>query len=181
MHKNLLRTLAAIAGLTAIGSASAAMVDVSFSPSAQSVDISAGSTSVDVVATISGGGGVIGWGLDLGLTGTSVSLSNVAVNETIFDAATALDGDGLAALVPVDSLADGTYTLATLTFSLDELGVTTLDMSYTVSDPTEGFPVHPDFGGGFAPATFQSGSIEVTPEPSALLLMALGALMLRRR
>ena len=181
MQKLLLRTLTVIAALAAIHSASAALVDVSFAPPAQSVGIAAGSTTVDIVATISGGGGVIGWGLDLDLTGTSVALLDVAINEADFDAVTAADGDGLAALVPINPLPDGAYTLATLTFSLEELGLTTLELSYTEADPTEGFPVHLDFGGGFAPATFAPGSITVTPEPSSLALLAVGALILRRR
>lgn len=182
MLRNRLLTLpAAIAAAAVVSSASAAMVDVTFSPAAQSVDISAGTTTVDVIATISDGGGVIGWGLDLSLTGSSVSLTDVAINEGVFDGVIAGDGDDLAALVPIGSLADGVYTLATLTFSLDALGLTTLDASYTESDPTEGFPLDLGAGGGFAPATFSPGTITVTPEPSALALLALGALVLRRR
>lgn len=181
MHRNLLRMLVATAALLVTTTALATTVDVSFAPAAQSVNLAAGSATVDIVATISGGGGLIGWGLDLGLTGTSVSLSDIAINETDFDAAAAFDGDGLAALVPLGALSDGTYTLATLTFSLIEEGLTTLDLSYTDTDPTEGFPLHPNVGGGFADATFTPGSIEVVPEPTCLSLLAVGVLFLRRR
>ena len=183
MRKNLLCVLAAAAALAVVAPASATYVDVAFSPPDQSIDISAGTTTVDITATVSDGGGIIGWGLDLDLTGTSVSLLDSAVNEVDFDAVEAYDGDDLAALVPVGSLPDGQYTLATLTFSLVDLGVTTLDLNYTVSDPTEGFPLHQDAGGGFATATFNSGSIEVVPEPSVMALMVAGLSLLtwRRR
>ncbi len=176
-----LRSLAGLAAVTAVSAASAALVDVSFAPPAQSIDISAGTTTVDIVATVSDGGGLIGWGLDLAVSGPSASLFDVAINEAIFDAAGTVDGDGLAALVPVGSLGDGVYTLATLTFTLDAIGLTTLDLSYTETDLTEGFPLDPGVGGGFAPATFSQGSITVTPEPSALALLALGALATIRR
>lgn len=181
MHNRLFRIMTVVVALSAVASASATSIDVSFVPPAQSVDIADGTASVDIVATVSGGGGLIGWGLDLQQTGTSVALADVLINETDFDAVAAFDGDDLAALVPIGSLPDGVYTLATLEFTLEELGLTTLVASYTETDPTEGFPLHPDVGGGFAQATFGTAAITVTPEPAALGLLTIALAVIRRR
>jgi hypothetical protein len=153
---------------------------VSFNPPAQSIDISAGTTTVDIVADIPEADAIIGWGLDLTLTGTSVSQLGPPLIGPLFTPAYAPDGDGLAGLVPPPDVVFGpAVVLATIMLSLDDLGTTYLDASYTPGDwpdLTEGFMTED----GFADVTFVQGSVTVTPEPASLLLLALLGLLRRR-
>ncbi len=176
MHRILGVVLAAV-----LAAPASATIIVEFSPSAQDVDIALGTTTVDIVADIPESDAIVGWGLDLATVGTSAALASVAVNEVLFDAVFAPDGDDLAALVPSDSLFGDDIVLATLSFNLIEEGLTSLSLSYTLSDLTEGFPLDPALPGDFAAATFVDGSINVIPEPATLLLVALGAIAARRR
>jgi hypothetical protein len=150
---------------------------VSFAPPAQSVNIGAGTTTVDIVADIPEADAIIGWGLDLGLTGTSVSVIPPPAIGPLFNPAFAPDGDGLAGLVPPPFLVWGTgVQLATITLSLDSLGTTYLDASVTPGDLFEGFMTE----NGFAAVQFVQGSVTVTPEPASLALLALLGLLRRR-
>lgn len=160
-----------------------ATISVSFSPAAQSVPIAGGTATVDIVADIPANDAIIGWGLDLGLIGTSVSIANVAINTTLFDAVPAADGDDLAAIVPFDQSAlDGIVTLATITFSLDALGMTQLALADDhLADATEGFVLDPSAPDIYADVLYAAGSIEVVPEPATLALLALGAIASLKR
>jgi len=160
-----------------------ATIVVSFNPASQFVDIGAGFTTVDIVADIPETDAIIGWGLDLGLTGTSVGFDPVLYPPTIgplFTPAFAPDGDGLVGLVPPPGTVFGTgIVLATVLLTLDDLGTTYLDASYTPGDwpdLTEGFMT--EFG--FADVQFVQGSVTVTPEPASLVLLALVGLLRRR-
>lgn len=159
-----------------LASPALAGIVVSFSPLTQNVDIGLGTTTVDIVADIPEADAIIGWGLDLTLTGTSVSQSGLPVIGPLFTPAYAPDGDGLAGLVPPPDLVFGNgVVLATITLSLDELGMTYLDASY--NDPLfEGFMTE----NGFAQVSFVQGWVNVTPEPTSLLLLAVFGLLRRR-
>jgi hypothetical protein len=161
-----------------LASPALAGIIVSFNPPAQSVNISAGTAMVDIVANIPEADAIIGWGLDVGLTGPAVSLiPPPSIASPPFDPAFAPDGDGLAGLVaPPGTVFGPNVVLATLTFSLDALGTTLLDASTTPGDLTEGFMTEL----GFAGVQFVQGSITVTPEPASLALLGLLALLRRR-
>jgi hypothetical protein len=161
-----------------------AEISVSFSPQDSLVLLSAGQTTVDIVADIPPEDAIVGWGIDLDLSGLSASLNSVAINDAQFDAVFAPDGDGLAALVaPADSPLSGQVILATLTFDLNEEGITTLSLSddNANGDLSEGFALDPPPVGAFAAVSYVDGSIEVIPEPGTLLLLGAGAGMLLRR
>jgi hypothetical protein len=166
-----------------LASPALATIVVSFDPPSQSVDIGMGITTVDIVADIPTEDAIIGWGLDLGTTGTSVSFDPVTYPPVIgplFTPAFAPDGDGLCGLVPPpDTVSGSGILLATVVLTLDDLGTTYLDASYTPgdwADLTEGFMT--EFG--FADVSFVQGSVTVTPEPASLLLLALVGLLRRR-
>ncbi|GJM24878.1 MAG: hypothetical protein DHS20C16_12930 [Phycisphaerae bacterium] len=166
-----------------------ATVVVSLSPANQSVDIGDGTASVDIIAVIPQADAVVGWGLDLDLFGSSVSIGGASVNEPTWTAVSGTDLDGLAGLVP---FSPGTaiwsdpvaIVLATVTLSLDSLGTTNLTLSDdNPADLSEGFALDPPPVGEFADVTYEPGSITVTPEPASLVFLLLGgmACVSRRR
>ncbi len=166
-----------------------ATVVVSLSPANQVVPLVDGTATVDIVAVIPEADAIVGWGLDLDLFGTSVSVSGSAINEPTWTAVSGVDGDGLAGLVPTppgtaiwsDPVA---IVLATVTLSLDELGTTDLTLSDdNPADLSEGFALDPPPVGAFADVSYQPGSITVIPEPACLMLLMLGgaACVSRRR
>lgn len=160
-----------------LASPALAGIVVSFNPAVQTVDIAMGTTTVDIIADIPEADAIIGWGLDLGLTGTSVSVVPPPVIGPLFDPAFAPDGDELAGLVPPPGEVFGfNVLLATITLSLDNLGSTYLDASVTPGDLTEGFMTLM----GFADVDFVPGYVHVTPEPASLLLLGLVGLLRRR-
>jgi len=163
-----------------VSPALAGTINVYLVPASQSVNISAGTAMVNIVADIPQSDPLIGWGLDLSLVGTSVTYGGATVGAA-FDAAYAPDGDGLAGLTTVsparpngEIYGDG-IVLAQVSLNLVELGITQLVPGY--DDPVFEGLMTP---AGFATAAFTPGQIEVTPEPAALALLGLG-LLLRRR
>lgn len=177
-------TLAVALTLCLVATPALATIDVSISPAAQIVPITNGTTTVDIVANIPASDAIIGWGLDLGLIGSSISINSISINAALFDIVPAADGDGLAAIVPFDQPAlNGLVTLATITFALDGLGVTQLGLADDrLTDPTEGFVLDPTSPDTFADVLYTGGSINVIPEPASIVLIVLGAASsLRRR
>ncbi len=183
-HKRILGVIATglVAGALLAASPAQATVVVSLSPANQSVPLGDGTATVDIVAVIPQADAIVGWGLDLDFLGSSASLSSALVNEPTWTAVSAVDGDGLAGLVP---LSPGTaiwsdpvaIVLATITISLDGLGTTDLILSDdNPSDLSEGFALDPPPVGEFADVSYELGSITVTPEPASLMLLALGGL-----
>ncbi len=152
-----------------------ATIVVSFNPPTQPWSPS-GDATVDIVANISQDEAIIGWGLDLGISGDPASVVGAPVIGPLFTPAFAPDGDGLAGLVPPpDTVFGAQVVLATVALHTATQGVTLLDASYTPSDLTEGFMTE----NGFTPdVTFVQGTI--TPEPASLLLLALVGLLRRR-
>jgi hypothetical protein len=164
-----------------------ATITVSVSPANQIVNIADGTATIDIIANIPQADAIVGWGLDLGLLGSSVSVSSIAINDALFDGVAALDGDGLAALVdfpgtPVFS-DPGDVLLATITLNLLLEGDTDLLLSDdNDSDLTEGFALAPPPAGAFAEVAYVDGMISVVPEPAtACLLGVLAVGFLRRR
>jgi hypothetical protein len=148
---------------------------VSFYPPAQ-VWLPSGDATVNIVADIPESDAIIGWGLDLGLTGNPAALTGPPVIGPLFTPAYAPDGDGLAGLVPPPDVVWGSgIVLASLALhTANPLGTTYLDASVTPGDLFEGFMTE----NGFAQVTFVQGVI--TPEPASLLLLALVGLLRRR-
>jgi hypothetical protein len=150
---------------------------VSFDPPTQPWG-AGGNASVDIVASIPEADAIIGWGLDLGLSGNPAVLTGPPVIGGQFDAAYAPDGDGLAGLVPPPGTVWGTgIVLASLTLHTptpSPYDVTYLDASYTLADLTEGLMTE----NGFAAVQFVQGTI--TPEPASLALLAVLGLLRRR-
>lgn len=159
---------------------------VSFAPLTQDVAWAAnGQVPVNIVADIPEADAIIGWGLDLGLTGGSpTSVTNVGVAvDAAFTVPYIPDGDGLAGLVPPypppGTVWGPNVVLATVTLQMQAspvYGKTYLDASYTPGDYTEGFMTE----NGFAQVSFVQGWVNVTPEPTSLLLLAALGLLRRR-
>ena len=121
---------------------------------------------------------VVGWGLDVAHSTSAISQVGSPAIGPAWSAAFAPDGDDLAGMAFPQSISGSGILLATLTFSADTLGGTDLIASITPGDLTEGFPLDPT---GFADVTFQTGHIQVTPEPAMLGLILVGATALRSR
>ena len=117
---------------------------------------------------------IVGFGLDA-IIQTPADLSYVGfVPAEPFDPVVSPDGDGFAGLLFPPTVVYGEdVLLGTLTFAGTGSWV---DLGVTPGDLTEGFALAGV--GGFAAATFTGAYI---PEPAALVLLALGALALRRR
>ena len=170
-----------LSGLLLADPASAIIV-VSVEPAFQSVNITDGTAAVGIVADIPEADAIVGWGLDLTLVGISVSIDNVAINEATFVAVFAPDMDGLAGLVPLDSVFGDDILLATITLSLDALGTTDFFLSDdNPDDPTEGFALDPPPVGQFADVDYIGGQIEVVPEPATSALLFMGFMVLLSR
>jgi hypothetical protein len=148
---------------------------VSFNPPTQ-VWPPSGDATVDIVANIPELDAIIGWGLDLGLTGNPAALTGPPLIGPLFTPAYAPDGDGLAGLVPPPAIVFGPQVvLASLVLhTANPLGTTYLDASYTPGDLFEGLMTE----NGFAQVSFLQGSI--TPEPASLALLGLLVLLRRR-
>jgi len=148
---------------------------VSFNPPTQPWGAGNNAT-VDIVANIPEAEAIIGWGLDLTLSGNPASLTGPPVIGPLFDAAFAPDGDGLAGLVPPPGTVFGAQVvLASLALhTANPYGTTYLDASYTPGDLFEGLMTE----NGFAQVTFVQGVIK--PEPASLALFGV-LLLLRRR
>jgi len=154
-----------------------ANVIVRFEPDSQNVLVRE-YVDVNVVADISDP--VLGWGLDLSYDLSKLSLQGQPAIGPLWQPVNAPDGDGLAGLVFPGSISGDGVLLATLRFWTKVEGLAALDMSVTPGDLNEGFPLDPT---GFAQVSFQTGCINIIPEPamSALLLTGVGFMRQRRK
>lgn len=176
MSGSLFRLRALSASMAAVVCAQFVSADVNVRFDPPMVEVLLGTTfDIDILADITDP--VVGWGLDLTLQDPAIaSLTGAPTIVAPWLAGFAPDGDGLVGLADPFSPINGSVSgigivLATLSFSVDALGGTDLNLSVTLGDLTEGFPLDPT---GFdATVTFEIGHINVTPEPASLLLMAL--------
>lgn len=170
---------AALLGLL-VGPAMAASVPMTvyISPDCQTFDSPGGSTTVDIVADIPEENAIIGYGIDLVLSGDPVVTPiGVTIGSAFDTVPTIPDGDGLAGMVqPSIPLYGNGIVLATVELSLDAEGTAWLTPGYTATDLTEGFMT----SGGFVTEIEWIPGCIVVPEPATMLLLALGALLRRR-
>ena len=154
-------------------------ITVSFCP-VNSWTTVGGTVAVDIVADIPEDDAILGWGLDLTIDDPSIASWTLNSIGPMFDAIVGNpDGDLLGGLVPQPGNVWGTgVVLATIDFLGLNLGMTDLFLGDTPSDPTEGFALDPT---GFAMVNYMPGTLEVIPEPAALVLLAVAGLLIRRR
>lgn len=135
--------------------------------------------TIDIVADMTNP--IVGWGLDLTIADPAVAV-RTATDPVIgpdWDPAFAPDLDGLAGLAFPDGVSGMGIVLATVEFqAVGAMGTSTnLVLSVTPGDLTEGFALYPS---GFDGYEFSLGTVNIVPEPAALVLLALGALIRRR-
>lgn len=177
----MLRKCCAVCAVLALAFTASADIVVNFNPQVSTIGVG-DVVTVQVVADIPANEAVVGWGWDINIvTPGIVNLVSKTVADPPWNEVPDNDNDGLAALLPPPGTGlFGNVLLATLQFQGIALGSTQITLSTTPGDLTEGFAIDPALGGGFAPATFVAGTINV-PEPASLMLLAVAGLLLRRR
>ncbi|MBN2448239.1 MAG: PEP-CTERM sorting domain-containing protein [Phycisphaerae bacterium] len=170
-----------LCALLAVGTigVSGALADINVEFYAQdSVIASPGQTVlVDILADIPVADATLVWGLDLNVVDPAIATWElVGIGPAWIDAGGTIDGDGLAGLAfPLGVYGDD-ILLATVEFTGVSEGITGIGLGADGED--EGFGLDPD---GFANVIFGTGTVEVLPEPTTLLLLSLGLALVRRR
>jgi len=134
--------------------------------------------NVDVVADFASP--IISWGIDVGARPSETLFQKGPPTiDSMWFAAMAPDGDGLAGLAFPLGIVGVNKRLATMTFVADAEGEAEIRGWFDAEDPAEGFSIEP---GRFAVVEFVPASVRVVPEPgTALLFGAIVLANLRRR
>ena len=118
---------------------------------------------------------IIGWGLDVSFDPTILSLTGLTIG-TSFLPVSSPDGDNIAGLAPPpDPICGDNILLAALSFNAINIGSSSIIISYTSGDLTEGFALVAI--GKFADVFSINGtvnSVNPVPEPTTILLFGLG-------
>ena len=167
------RMLLALTSLLLAAPASAAVIAYVIAP----VSVGVG-TQFDIELRGDLGDPVLGWGLDLGFDPAIVQQVSPPTIGPDWFAVTASDGDALAGIAAGGL--SGDRQLAVVRFQAIALGSVSFVLSDTLADLSEGFALDPT---GFATVQYQSATVNVVPEPTTALLLALGmaGLAARRR
>ncbi len=170
---------AALLGL--VLSPAPAAITVSLSPASIEVLTIGGTAVFEAYADIPESDAIVGFGFDPGIAGPGVAFDSFAPAAPFDPVGTTPDGDGIAGLTFPGPVWGAGVHLGTLTFHRSgwlPVGGTPILLgdSYPV-DLSEGFALATP--GAFADVTYIGGLI--TPEPTALVLLALGGLALLRR
>ncbi len=133
--------------------------------------------NVDVVADFNSP--IISWGIDVGVRPSeALSQKGLPKIDSMWFAAMAPDGDGLAGLAFPLGIVGINKRLATMTFVADAEGEAEIRGWFNAEDPAEGFSIEP---GRFAAVEFVPASVRIVPEPAtALLIGIIGLANLRR-
>lgn len=115
---------------------------------------------------------VLGFGIDLLLDASVLSVSAAPVIGPAWTAVFAPDGDGLAGLAPVSGVVGTDVLLASVLVTRTGSAGTTVDGGVTADDLTEGFPL---LSGGFDTASFVPTAVAPVPEPTPGALAAVAA------
>lgn len=177
-----MKILTGICVIAMAAQAEASLVNIRIMPAVQVVPLGS-PVNVTIVADIEAP--VVGWGLDVSAsTPGIISQSSPPVIGASWLSTFAPDGDGLAGIASPFAPTNGSVSgngvlLATMSFTADAVGNTSLVPGVTAGDLNEGFALDPT---GFADLVFHSASITVVPEPASLSLVLVGATgTIRRR
>jgi hypothetical protein len=133
-----------------------------------------GEVSVDLVADL--GAPALGFGFDIHLDAPHLVLLEPPTVGAAWLPVPGSDGDGLAGIAYPTAVTGSSVILATLHFTATSLGSVTLEPGTTPGDLSEGIALDPS---GFDSLQLEPLTLEVViPEPSRMLLVLLGVLML---
>lgn len=170
--KKLIYVLALFCFVVVTGQAMA--YSVSLTPSVQTIG-SGGTALINVDLSVGATEALFGFDFDLGFNSAVLGFNNLSVNSVLSDYVTGYDQpsagnpdlvtfDGALDLSGTNMLTDGTFTLATLSFTGLGPGSSPLNLSGTVLD------INPDT---FLVPVGATGTVNV-PEPGILLLVGMG-------
>ena len=167
--------------VAALAFSASADITVRFDPVNTVIPTVGGTALVDIYADIPEADGILAWGFDIDVAVPAIADWTFVSAGPLFNAGAAADGDNLFATAPPPNIpVFGTdILLATVQFQGLAPGLTAIGMSDdNPADLSEGFGLDPS---GFATVIYQAGTVEVLPEPTSLLLLALGGFAALRR
>ena len=180
MQRKFLTTFMMSIFLILVSHSSHALIIVSFDPTPADVHVS-DTFFVDLIADIPDTEAINHWGLDLAFDSSVLTL-NSFTKSPLWSGGLglcSLDGDEICGNALVPSIA-GISSLGTFSFTAIGLGTTSLDLSVTAGDTSEGFKLSAaGIPVGIREWDYSAGLVNVgpavhVPEPAILTLLALG-------